>query len=158
MNRRSKVYTWSDEDFIELVRTSSNYSEMLISLGLTPYGGGSTKILKERINNLHCSTEHFKLQAYNASASIRRPIDSILVKNSEYKSIATLKRRLVREGKLPYRCDVCGISEWNGLPISLQLDHINGINNDHRLDNLRFICPNCHSQTTTYAGKNRKYK
>ena len=48
----------------------------------------------------------------------------------------------------------CGISEWLGNPLALQLDHINGVNNDHRLTNLRFLCPNCHSQTDTYAGKN----
>jgi 5-methylcytosine-specific restriction endonuclease McrA len=53
------------------------------------------------------------------------------------------------------RCQICGISEWHGKPITLQLDHINGINNDNRYENLRLICPNCHSQTITYAGRNK---
>jgi 5-methylcytosine-specific restriction endonuclease McrA len=60
----------------------------------------------------------------------------------------------VNEGRMEYKCQCCGISEWLDKPISLQLDHINGINNDHRIENLRFLCPNCHSQTDTYAGKN----
>ena len=55
---------------------------------------------------------------------------------------------------MEYKCQKCGISEWLGNPLTLQLDHINGVNNDHRLTNLRFLCPNCHSQTDTYAGKN----
>ena len=70
--------------------------------------------------------------------------------------IAHLKERLVKEKYLEYKCAECGITEWNGKPLSLHLDHINGINNDHRIENLRFLCPNCHSQTNTYAGKNKK--
>ncbi|MGB2240169.1 MAG: HNH endonuclease [Pseudomonadales bacterium] len=55
-----------------------------------------------------------------------------------------------------YNCSSCGIGdEWNGKPITLQLDHINGVNNDHRLDNLRMLCPNCHSQTDTWCGRNK---
>jgi len=67
-----------------------------------------------------------------------------------------LKKRLVKEGILEYNCSSCGIGdEWNGKPITLQLDHINGVNNDHRLDNLRMLCPNCHSQTDTWCGRNK---
>ena len=70
-------------------------------------------------------------------------------------NIARLKIRLVKEKRLEYKCALCGISEWQGQPLSLQLDHINGKHNDHRIENLRFLCPNCHSQTETYAGKNK---
>lgn len=65
-----------------------------------------------------------------------------------------LKRKLINEGQVPYRCE-CGLDGlWQGKLLSLQIDHINGVSNDNRLSNLRFICPNCHSQTDTYAGKN----
>jgi len=68
-----------------------------------------------------------------------------------------LKRRLIAEKLLEYKCDQCGLDQfWNNKQISLQLDHINGINNDNRIENLRFLCPNCHSQTTNYAGKSNK--
>jgi predicted RNA-binding Zn-ribbon protein involved in translation (DUF1610 family) len=68
-----------------------------------------------------------------------------------------VKRRLIEEKLIPYECDECGLTdEWNGKQIVLQLEHKNGISNDNRLENLSFLCPNCHSQTKTYAAKNRK--
>jgi hypothetical protein len=69
----------------------------------------------------------------------------------------TLKSRLITAGLLKNECYKCGISEWLGKPLSLDLDHINGINDDNRLENLRILCPNCHSQTETYRGRNAKY-
>lgn len=70
-----------------------------------------------------------------------------------------LKERIIKQELLDHSCQECGLGhEWNGKPIVLQLDHINGINNDHRLQNLRFLCPNCHTQQDTYAAKNIKNK
>jgi 5-methylcytosine-specific restriction endonuclease McrA len=68
----------------------------------------------------------------------------------------TVKRRLLNAGILKNVCEECGLFEWRGRPISIQLDHRNGIRNDHRLENLRMLCPNCHSQTETYAARNRR--
>lgn len=78
-------------------------------------------------------------------------------KHPQYKT-SHLSKRLVAEGFKEYKCECCGISEWNGKKISLDLDHINGDSSDHSLDNLRLMCPNCHSQTDTYKSKNRKNK
>ena len=152
MPQISKVYQVSDEQFIQIVKESNSYSDCLRALGLGTKGGSSTDTLKRRIAELNCSTEHFGKQLQSVSA--KYSLEEILVENSSYANIAELKRRLVKEGKMEYKCQNCGISEWLGKPIALQLDHINGINNDHRLTNLRFLCPNCHSQTDTYAGKN----
>jgi 5-methylcytosine-specific restriction endonuclease McrA len=79
----------------------------------------------------------------------RRPLDQI-------KNRGVVRRRLIRDGTLGTGCHICGLDEWLGEPISLQLDHINGDGKDHRLENLRFLCPNCHSQTDTFCGKNKK--
>lgn len=78
-------------------------------------------------------------------------LDQILVKNSTYLWTTNLKKKLLKDGYFDYRCFECGISEWNNKPLSLQLDHINGVNDDNRIENLRLLCPNCHSQTETYC-------
>jgi len=70
------------------------------------------------------------------------------------RSRLTIKRHLLRAGIIVNRCDWCGLSEWRGSPLSIQIDHVNGIRDDHRLENLRMLCPNCHSQTDTFAAKN----
>lgn len=69
-----------------------------------------------------------------------------------------VRMRLLQEGLLRYECYECGISEWFGQRLPLHLDHINGMKNDHRLENLRMLCPNCHSQTKTFGGRNVRQK
>ena len=81
-----------------------------------------------------------------------RPLDVILVSS---RSRCTLKRRLLQAGLLQNRCDICGLSEWQGEPLSIQIDHLNGVRDDHRLENLRMLCPNCHSQTPTHGNRRR---
>src|SRR5215469_15693400 len=76
------------------------------------------------------------------------PLDIILAKS---RSRRTIKVRLLQAGILQNQCDLCGISEWQGEAICIQIDHINGIRTDHRVENLRMLCPNCHSQTATYG-------
>lgn len=74
-----------------------------------------------------------------------------------FSQVLRLKARLIREGVLPNVCAECGLGpQWNGLPLVLVLDHINGVNDDNRLENLRLLCPNCNSQTETFAGRNFK--
>jgi HNH endonuclease len=84
----------------------------------------------------------------------RWPLDRILRESARM----AIKRRLLADGILRNVCEECGISEWRNKPLSIQLDHRNGIKTDHRLENLRMLCPNCHSQTETFGVKNRKRK
>ncbi|MGA7202469.1 MAG: HNH endonuclease signature motif containing protein [Candidatus Cybelea sp.] len=69
-----------------------------------------------------------------------------------------VKTRLLKAQLLRNRCQVCGLDEWLGQPLNMHLDHVNGDRNDHRLINLRMLCPNCHSQTPTYGGRNARLR
>jgi 5-methylcytosine-specific restriction endonuclease McrA len=82
--------------------------------------------------------------------------EDVFIENSNY-ARQLIKKRIIKQKLFEYKCECCGLTDiWNNKKISLQLDHINGVNDDHRLQNLRFLCPNCHSQQDTYASKNRK--
>ena len=82
------------------------------------------------------------------------PLKEILEGLHPYYQTFKLKNRLLIEGIKHNVCEECRVSEWNGKKLMCELDHINGISNDHRLQNLRILCPNCHSQTDTFRAKN----
>lgn len=73
---------------------------------------------------------------------------------SRHSARASIKRRLLELGLLTEKCSRCGLMEWRGKSITIQLDHINGVKDDWRIENLRMLCPNCHSQTPTFSGRN----
>ena len=85
--------------------------------------------------------------------SLRWPLEKVL---TEAKSRNTVKRHLIEAGILENVCEVCGLRDWLSRPLVMELDHRNGIRNDHRLENLRMLCPNCHSQTETHGARNKK--
>lgn len=157
MKRKSKVYSISNNEFIKLVKESYSYSDILRELGLGTVGGSSTDILKERIKELNIDTSHFSRNRSINRNKIIKPLEEIMVKNSSYKNLTSLKKRIIKEGILDYRCSICGnVGIWNDKDLVLVLDHINGDNTDHRKENFRFLCPNCNSQMDTFAGKNKK--
>lgn len=82
-------------------------------------------------------------------------LQEILNGEHPYYQTFKLKNRLLKENILENKCSICNITEWNYKPINMQLDHIDGDSTNHTLCNLRMICPNCHSQTETYCGKNK---
>lgn len=95
--------------------------------------------------------------AVNRGAVVARPhglpLDELLVAGV-YRARFNLKARLVRAGLKQKVCEVCGVAAWNGQPITLALHHVNGDRYDNRIENLQLLCPNCHSQTDTFAGRN----
>lgn len=116
----------------------------------------------ERITHKHSSGcggwSKGKLLGINKTIRERYPNDEVFVVNSTYPR-HSIKRRILQDNLLPYICSICGTSpEWNGKSMVLLLDHINGINNDNRLENLRFVCSNCDSQLPTYKSRNRQRK
>jgi predicted RNA-binding Zn-ribbon protein involved in translation (DUF1610 family) len=157
MKIKSKHFT--EQEFIEAVKTSHSIKECLRKLDLASSGTSYT-IFHSRVKALELDISHFGVSAIKRDYINfnKREFEEILVENSPNKSLNNLKKRLIKEGLLHYSCSKCGISEWNGAGLSLHLDHVNGISNDNRIENLRLLCPNCHSQTETYAGKNIKKK
>lgn len=155
--RRSRNRRYSDEDVIQAVKKSASPRQTLIKLGLKP-AGGNYAILKKTINDLGLDTSHFRgkgwLKGEQVSVKTQIPLDEILVEKSTYSNSSALRQRLIQEGIFIYQCSGCNLSIWNDKPIPLELDHINGDNRDHRLENLRLLCPNCHALTNTYRGKN----
>ena len=154
--RRSKVFLIPEQKFVQIIQESNSYADCVRKIGLSTNGSNATNQIKKRCEELELSTDHFNSTA-NANNSVRQKLENILIENSTYANISRLKERLLKEEKLEYKCAICGnTGEWNGKKLTLQLDHINGKHNDHRLKNLRFLCPNCHSQTETFSGRNKK--
>ena len=155
--KRSKIWSISSEEFELLVKKSKTYTEILNFLNYNPRGG-AFKLLKQRIKIENVDDKHIlpvgKAIKY-AQLSNEKSDDEIFCENSLYKNGKGIKQRLFRKG-IEEKCAICGIKAlWNGLDLVLQLDHINGISNDNRIENLRILCPNCHSQTETFCGKKK---
>jgi 5-methylcytosine-specific restriction endonuclease McrA len=149
------------EQFINAVASSVSIAEVLRRLRLQP-SGANYKMIHRKVRQLDLDTSHWTGQAHlrgrthNWSRCI--PLEEILILHSPCTSTSRLKQRLIRANLLAPCCSICGIHMWNGKPLALHLDHINGVNDDYRIENLRLLCPNCHSQTENYAGRNIKRK
>lgn len=153
----SLIGKFNNDEFCDLVSNSESISEIARKLGYKSKGGGVTKLIKDRIQELNIDTTHFSRYSKGSTSTKNRPLEEILVENSTYLNNTSLKKRLLDAKLIDYRCNICGIYEWNNAPLSLQLDHINGNNKDNRIENLRLLCPNCHSQTDTFSGRNASH-
>jgi hypothetical protein len=136
----------------DAVARSGSIKQALQLLGLRA-AGGNYRALHEACDRLGIDAPRTKHRATLSGTFIAVPDAVIFCQNSTYTNRHEIKRRLIRSG-VPEQCALCRIGpEWNGFPLTLHLDHINGVFNDHRRENLRLLCPNCHSQTSTYAGR-----
>lgn len=154
----NRIWESSDEEFIKMVNESLNIGEILFKLGLTVKGNswGYSQV-KHRMEALGLTYGDFKGKSAIKQVAKEQEIpNEDLFKEQKKHARNAVRRRILRDNLLEYKCAMCGISEWNGKALSLELDHINGINYDNRLENLRWLCPNCHSQTTTYGSRNQQ--
>lgn len=141
--------SWTDDQLRNALASSISIAGVLRALGLST-SPGNYKTIYHHINLLQLPVDHLRGKSHGTSSGGRRELAEVLTKGSFYNT-RDLKKRLIREGLLNEQCAKCGLGpEWEGVPLSLQLDHINGDPSDNQLYNLRILCPNCHSQTQTY--------
>jgi len=154
---------YNKETLENIVKNSKSIASVLEQLGLK-LTGGNYQTIKSKIKLYKININHFTGQLWNKGIKTGgyekniRKLEDILKENTSYPS-SKLRVRLINNNILKNECVSCGLGPiWNNLPITLQLDHINGDRNDNRIENLRILCPNCHTQTSTHSGKNNKNK
>src|SRR5262249_5724099 len=150
----------NDEEFSSLVQRSTSVRQVLMGMGLRPVGGNYLTV-KRRMAALGLNSNHFlgkgHLKGKKCTWHPEISLDEILIKDSPYQGgTYGLKNRLLKLGLFEHKCYECGLREWRGRPIPLELEHKNGDRSDNRLENLTLLCPNCHAFTPTYRGKNKK--
>lgn len=149
--------SWNDVQLKKAIKTSKSIRQVIEKLGLVPAGGNYVQV-QDRIKFLNLEIKNFTGSAWNKGMSGRYmpqiPLKDILVKDSRFQSYK-LKARLFKENIKKPKCEECG---WCKCSIDgrvpLELDHINGNHFDNRLENLRVLCPNCHSLKPTHRAKN----
>ena len=153
MTRRYNRHT--KESLQEVISKSTSWAQVLGHLGLK-IGGGSYSVIQKKAKEFGIDTSHFTGQGHNKGkvANNRLPAKDILVKD-RLNGYKTKRHQLVRaldEIGRAYECEWCGIDGvWLGKAITLEIDHINGNPVDNRPENIRYLCPNCHSQTPTHS-------
>ena len=164
--RKSRIWDISDARFRKICKESDTIADIVRGIEF-PVSSSSYKLVKKRIEEDSVDISHITLGLNSRKGQpikwnygkYKFSLNEVFCKNSICKSTNQAKiARLFDEGVWSdSNCASCGVGNvWNGLSLVLHLDHINGDSNDHRLENLRFLCPNCHSQTPTYSGRNKR--
>lgn len=147
------VDSYSKEELITIVNMCHSLREVLSKLGYTTVNGRNSNTVKKRLQKYNIDTNHFS----RGECTIRTE-ENVFCKDSTA-SQQTLRKWFVKGNYKEYCCSICGQNpEWKGKPLTLILDHINGNNHDNRLDNLRWVCPNCNQQLDTTGHKKMRTK
>lgn len=157
--RTSLIWKMPRDEFEALVKRSKTITDILRSFNFV-FSHGNYKTVHARLKEEAIDYSHIPLgKGCNKGRKFPDkavPLEEVMIENSSY-ARGALKKRLLKKGILKNQCVMCGQEpEHCGQPLVMILDHINGINNDHRKENLRLLCPNCNSQTSTFSGRQRK--
>ena len=162
----SKWQSFSKEELSSFVQESKSYRAVAEKIGYASNGGSGVKAVKEMIDFYHFNTEHFTGQGWNKNQT--KATDSRILSREKYdlKTVFSenspvtqkvLRGYVRRHDVLDYICSSCGCDgTWLNGTIALEIHHKNGNNKDNRVENLEYLCPNCHALTETYRGKNKK--
>jgi len=159
--KRSPIWTLCTEQLADLVARSTTFSDVLKSVGLNNIGG-NCKTLQARLRYDGIDFSHIPVgrgsnRGRPKGGFAKKSLAEVMTEDSSY-ARTHLKERVIRENVIYYECSKCkNTGEWMGEKLVLVLDHINGVRDDHRKSNLRFLCPNCNSQTPTFCGKRKQY-
>lgn len=154
-NLREYLYKrkYSKEDLEIAVKNAICWVDVLRYFRLNDIGG-NRRTIQKYVTKFEIDISHFNIKLANARDRKQLTKELIICENSNV-TRNTLKSYVLKHNLIENVCRDCGLTNlWNDKPLVLHIEHINGINNDNRIENLAFLCPNCHSQTNTYAGRN----
>ena len=149
------IDNYTDAEFSNIVMQSDSIIDVSRRLGYGSHSGSNGHRIRQRIKELGISTDHF---SFGNKLRTRRNFENIFIKDSTANQ-KTLRKYYFEGNYSEYKCSICGqLPVWCGKELTLILDHINGENHDNRLENLRWVCPNCNQQLDTTNGKNIIHK
>lgn len=155
MQRLSVFERLGKQRLQEIVDHSTSLREVIQNCGLSTKGSGFYVYLHRAVRSFNIDLSRMQPKIWSSGTA--KPMSELLVLDPSTVPRRNLKKRLLKEKILENKCTNCQLGpEWHGKPISLQLDHINGNTHDNRIENLRILCPNCHSQTETFGTKRFK--
>ena len=166
--KTSPINTIEKEKLQEILTNSKTYGQVLKYFGLKNHGS-NPETLKNRIKRDDLNAKHLEgfrfgggwnkgcIGVTQKKWTLERALSELFIKTEKEHIINQVKKSIKEFNLIPYKCSECNLETiWNNKPITLEIDHIDGDSQNHQLSNLRWICPNCHSQTDTFRGRNPK--
>lgn len=150
----AQIDNFSIEELTKLTKESNSFNDLILKLGYTTRSGGNHNTIRNRLDKYNIDYSHFG----SCLNSIERSVENVFIENSTATQ-KVLRHWYTKGNYSDYKCSICGMQPiWQGQPLILILDHINGCSNDDRLENLRWVCPNCNMQLPTTNGRNKSRK
>lgn len=149
----AKVDLLSKDELEKIVQSSRTLQEVLRKIGYSSASGANRHTVQTRLDKYNISTDHF---TKGVSTGIKRTEENVFCEDSTATQ-KTLREWYIKGSYTEYKCSICGQEPfWNGKPLSLILDHIDGNNTNNVLSNLRWVCPNCDRQLDTFGSTNKR--
>lgn len=153
--RKHRKMSYTRQQVEDAASKSICWSDMLRELGLKPHGNNQQTV-KRCVEEYNIELNFDLTKARSRKNKILN--EALLRKTDVFIHRSQIRSLILRKNLLPFKCALCDIgAEWCGKPLNMQLDHIDGDTYNNELNNLRFLCPNCHSQTETFGRKNKKH-